>query len=37
MATEHRVIYSERHKASCGDDETIMAVRNESDANHVNR
>lgn len=36
-ATEHRAIYSERHKASCGDDESIMAVRNGSDANHTNR
>ena len=37
VATEYSVIYSERHKTSCRDDETIIAVKNGNDANHVNR
>lgn len=37
MATEYSVIYAERHKTSCRDNETIMAVKNGNDANLVNR
>lgn len=35
VATEYGVIYSERHKTSCRDDETIMAIKNGNYADHV--